>query len=195
MIKAIIGTMKAEKSAQLIEQINFLSQIDVKFKVFYPSCCNKKEGFIFSRKNGVAKGIKVFEISDLYQNIDEDDKYIFIDEFTFICSRSNIDDFLTFLEFCDKKKINVFLYGLSLDYMSNAFDVTERVLPYCDMIDIKQAICECCGEPANRCIRYVDGELDCDPNNSLLLMEAENVVYKSVCKDCYRKLTGLPAIK
>lgn len=195
-IKAVIGAMKADKSKSLIEQAQLLQEIGITPKIFYPSFCNKYEGHVFSRSgNKKIRAIKVYEVADLFGNISDDTKWVLIDEFQFICSRVETQDFVNFLEFCDKKGINVMLYGLAFDYMSNVFDVTQAVLPFCDKIEVKTAICECCGNDANRCVRYVNGQLDCDINSDLLVMEGEDVVYKSVCKDCYRKLTGFSAIK
>ena len=79
--------------------------------------------------------------------------------------------------------------------MSLPFDVTQRVLPYAQEIHVLNAYCDECGKPAYRCLRYVDGEIDINPNSNTLLMEDTDVEYKSVCNECYRKITGLNAIK
>ena len=194
MIEAIIGTMKSEKTSTLIDIVNELQ--NKKVKVFYPSHCNKMDGYVCSRKdNKKLKGIKVFNISDLYNNINNVDT-IFIDEVQFIVSSNNVDEFMSFLEYCDVKNIDVYLVGLQLDYMNNSFDIIQRILPYTDKVTILTAKCEICGsDNAVRCIRYNGDTLDCDPNSSLILLESDKVVYKSVCKKCYREITSLPAIK
>ena len=195
MLEAIIGTMKSEKTSSLIDKVKELSETK-RVKVFYPSHCNKLDGYVYSRKDDKKiKGIKVFTISDLYNNIENVD-VIFIDEVQFIVNLMYINDFMKFLEHVDTKNIDVYLVGLQLDYMSSSFEIIQRILPYMDKITILNAKCEICGaDNATRCIRYNDKELDCDPFSSLILMESDKVVYKSVCKDCYRKLTSLPAIK
>ena len=195
MITATIGTMKSEKTFKLIKATEFLDMQHKKYVVFHPACCAKDEdGVVTRRGSQKAKAIKVFEIQDMYNHLKEV-KVCLIDEFTFLCSENHIDDFMEFLEYCDINGIDVYLFGLSLDYMSNSLDIAQRVLPYCDYIDTVSARCEECGDTAKRCVRYINGELDNDPNSSLLIMEDKNVVYKSVCKKCYRELTGLPAIK
>lgn len=195
MITATIGTMKSEKTFKLIKLTEFLDIQHKKYVVFHPACCAKDEdGVVTRRGSQKAKAIKVFEIQDMYNHLKEV-KACLIDEFTFLCSENHIDDFMEFLEYCDINGIDVYLFGLSLDYMSNSLDIAQRVLPYCDYIDTVSARCEECGDTAKRCVRYINGELDNDPNSSLLIMEDKNVVYKSVCKKCYRELTGLPAIK
>lgn len=193
MLHLVIGTMKASKSSTLIDYTNLVKP--KKYTIFYPACCNKKDGYVVSRDNGKkAKAVKIFEVKDMYNYI-EDTEVIFLDEFQFLAGTTDLNDLMNFLEYCDKKDKTVYMFGLSLNYMSQAFDVTQRVLPYADTIVVLTANCDICGKPATRCIRYVNGELDCNPNSKTLLMEGDTTEYKSVCKKCYRKLTGLNAIK
>ena len=193
MLHLVIGTMKASKSATLIDFVNDIENIN--YKIFFPACCNKKDGYVVSRDNDKkVKAIKVFEVNDMYNHL-KNIKMVFIDEFQFIANSEEIDEFMQFLEYCDKNNIDVYCFGLSLDYMSLPFDVTQRVLPYAQEIHVLNAYCDECGKPAYRCLRYVDGEIDINPNSDTLLMENADVEYKSVCNDCYRKITGLNAIK
>lgn len=193
MLHLVIGTMKASKSATLIDFVNDIENIN--YKIFFPACCNKKDGYVVSRDNDKkVKAIKVFEVNDMYNHL-KNIKIVFIDEFQFIANSEEIDEFMQFLEYCDKNNIDVYCFGLSLDYMSLPFDVTQRVLPYAQEIHVLNAYCDECGKPAYRCLRYVDGEIDINPNSDTLLMENADVEYKSVCNDCYRKITGLNAIK
>ena len=193
MLHLVIGTMKASKSATLIDFVNDIENIN--YKIFFPACCNKKDGYVVSRDNDKkVKAIKVFEVNDMYNHL-KNIKMVFIDEFQFIANSEEIDEFMQFLEYCDKNNIDVYCFGLSLDYMSLPFDVTQRVLPYAQEIHVLNAYCDECGKPAYRCLRYVDGEIDINPNSNTLLMEDTDVEYKSVCNECYRKITGLNAIK
>lgn len=193
MLHVITGSMRSGKSARLVDYTAFIN--DKNYKIFYPASLNKSEGYVISREgNKKAKAIKIFDINDLYNHI-EDLEVVLIDEFQFLCSAKDIDDFMKFLEYCDTKNIDIYLFGLQLDYLSNSFDITQRVLPYADSIVMLTAICDYCGEPATRCLRVVDGKIDASPDSDTLVMESENVEYKSVCKKCYRNLTGLSAIK
>lgn len=195
MIKAIIGPMFGEKSSRLIDIANNLEKEGKKFKVFFPASCNKKEGFIYSRKdNKKIKAIKVFNIDDLFNNI-TDEEVILIDEFTFLCSNKYIDLFMNFLEEMDKQGKDIILSGLQLDYLGNSFDLTKEILPYCDEIETTSAVCEHCGKPATRQIRNINGEIDISDDTPTLLMENEDIVYIPVCRSCFRRLTGLSAIK
>ena len=195
MINVVIGTMKSSKTAVLINFFDTFQEVGMDSVVFYPSCCEKKEDYVVSRDNNKqAKAVKVFDISDMYHYV-KNKRVVFIDEFQFITNSEHLDEFMNFLEYCDKNDKIVYLHGLNLDYTGTAFDIVQRVIPYADNVIIKHAKCECCGEDANRCVRYIDGILDDGLDSDILLMEDENIVYKSVCKKCYRKITNKPVIK
>lgn len=192
MLHLIIGTMKASKSSTLIDYTIMFN--DKKYTIFYPACCDKKDGYVVSRDNNKeVKAIKIFEIKDMYNYIQNVD-IIFIDEFQFL-TNNNSKELMDFLEFCDRENKIVYLFGLSLNYMSEPFDITKDILPYADSVIVLTADCDICGKKATRCIRYIDGKLDSNPESNVLVMESSNVEYKSVCRECYRKITGLNAIK
>lgn len=193
MLHIIMGSMRAGKSASLIDYTEFLK--DKKYKIFFPASCNKEDGYVVSREdNKKAKAIKIFEISDLYNHVNGLDT-VLIDEVQFLCGSYQIDELMKFLEYCDKKCIDVYCFGLQVDYLSRAFDVTQRLLPYADSVVVLTAKCDYCGNKASRCLRIVEGNIDSSEDSDLIVMEGLNVEYKSVCRDCYRELTGLSAIK
>lgn len=193
MLHLCVGQMFGGKSAKLIDYTTMFK--DKKYKVFYPASCNKEDGYVYSRdRDRKVKAIKIFDINDLYNNI-EDCEVVLLDEYTFYCSDSHISEFMKFLEYCDIKDIDVYLFGLTLDYLSRPFDISEHILPYADDVITLQAICDECGAKATRQIRYVNGVLDTYEDNDVLQMESGNIVYKPVCRKCFRKITGLPAIR
>lgn len=194
MIHLITGAMKAGKTKSLIEYTEILK--DKKYKVFYPASCNKSEGFVYTRDGDRKfKATKIFEVNDLYNYIC-DLECIIIDEFTFLCNEYQIDDFMNLLEFCDKNNKDIYLFGITTDYLGRSFELARRVLPYCDSVLVLKSICDECGSlEGTRCVRIINGEIDASYDSDLIVMEGENVEYKSVCKKCFRELTGLDAIK
>ena len=193
MIHVIMGSMRAGKSASLIDYTEFLK--DKKYKIFFPASCNKEDGYVVSREdNKKAKAVKIFEIKDFYNYIDGLDT-ILIDEVQFLCNSYQIDELMKFLEYCDKKGIDVYCFGLQVDYLSRAFDVTQRLLPYADSVIVLNAVCDYCGKKASRCLRMIDVIIYSSEDSDLIIMEGLDVEYKSVCRNCYRELTGLSAIK
>lgn len=195
MLKLIVGQMKSGKSSRLIDYVDEFREQGVKFKVFYPASCNKVDGYVYSRDNDRStKAIKVYNVDDLYNNID-DAQVLLLDEYTFYVSDSQVNEFINFIEHCDKNGINVYLFGLQLDYMSRGFDLAHRILPYADEVIVANARCEFCGGVASRQIRFIDGKLDTDEEADTLQMESSDIVYKACCRKCYRELTGKPAIR
>lgn len=194
MINAIIGSMRAGKTKALIDNISLLE--DKVYKVFYPASCNKSEGFVYTRDGDrTLKATKIFEVKDLYNYVDKLDCVI-IDEFTFLCNEHEIEYFMQFLEHCDTHNIDVYLFGITTDYLSRSFELARHVLPYCDNISVLKSRCDECGSnEGTRCVRFINGEMDASYDSDLIVMEGEQVEYKSVCKKCFRKLTGLKAIK
>lgn len=195
MLHCVTGQMFASKSFTLIEYANKFKNEGVKYRVFYPASINKEEGYIYSRKNNSKiKAVKIYNIDDLYNNVQDID-VILIDEYTFICSNSQISEFMKFLDWCDEHKKDVYLFGISLDYLGRPFDIAMSVLPYADTHTVLHATCDICGKDASRQIRYINGVLDVSDETEVLQMENTDVVYKPICTECYRKLTGLNPIK
>lgn len=195
MLKLVVGQMKSGKSARLIDYVDEFKKLDIEFKVFYPASCNKVDGYVYSRDNNRStKAIKVYTVDDLYNNLG-DVKVVLLDEYTFYVSDSQVNEFMDFIEFCDKKGVDIYLFGLQLDYMSRGFDLAHRILPYADEVVVANAMCEICGGVASRQIRFIDGELDTDEEADTLQMESSDIVYKACCRKCYRELTGKPAIR
>lgn len=193
MISLFVGTMKSSKTSTLIDMADYMSE--EKCIIFYPACCEKKSGYVVSRDKGKhAKAVKVYDINDLYNYV-ENYEHILIDEIQFLVNQNELDNLMDFLEMCDKKNKKVYLFGLPLDYMNRPFDITQRIMPYADSITFGVSVCEKCGSVATRCVRYINGELDLGENYDTLVMENADVCYQSLCKKCYRELTGLNAIK
>lgn len=195
MLHLIVGTMASAKSKTLLNYVDNFQAQNKKVTVYVPVCCQRKDGYVTSRNDErKAKAVKIFNINDLYNNIGDSD-ILLIDEIQFLCTANQIDYFMSFLEYVDRRDIDVYMFGLNLNYLSQPFELTQRLFPYVDTILNLNAKCDICGKPACRCLRYVNGELDVNPESSTLLLESENVVYKSLCRKHYREITGLNAIK
>jgi thymidine kinase len=197
MITLFVGPMKSNKTSTLIDVADCASNSKSNRRciIFYPACCEKKSGYVISRDKGKrAKAVKVYDVNDLYNYIQDYD-YIFIDEIQFLVSQNELDNLMDFLEMCDKNNKEVYLFGLPLDYVNKPFDVIQRVMPYVDSVVYSTSICEECGSKATRCVRYINGELDLGDSYETLIMEGHDVYYKSLCRKCYREITGLNAIK
>lgn len=84
-------------------------------------------------------------------------------------------------------KIDVFCYGLVLDYMGHIFPSTQKAIE-CgyELFEIEMQ-CDYCTEKSTHHLLYVDGEVKTS-GHSLFIGDEE---FKSVCYGCYTKLGGL----
>ena len=189
MLKLIVGNVNSNKSLLLKEYYhNIVNQYKVKPIVYYPAECTNEMYQLLG-------ATKIFNISDLYNKL-RDNKIVFIDEVQFITHRQYITDFMKFIEYCDTNSIDVYMFGLFLDYLGEPFEIITRVIPYVDEIITKNRICDICkNQNANMSLRYIYGVPDTDQISDTFLLESDDITYKSVCRDCFRKITGLKAIK
>ena len=87
----------------------------------------------------------------------------------------------------DKKNIPVLCYGLKTDANGNLFEGTAKLMAVADeMIEISHP-CKC-GEKATHHIRRIDGQVD--TGGQSIAVEKGNVTYESVCRKCWKLLTG-----
>ena len=90
-------------------------------------------------------------------------------------------------EIVDKKNIPVLCYGLKTDANGNLFEGTAKLMAIAD--EITEIVHPCkCGEKATHHIRRVDGQVD--TGGSSIAVEKGNVTYESVCRKCWKLLTG-----
>lgn len=161
--------------------------------IYYPASCNKNKHTYIKPNNSICKSVKVFNIDDLYNTFAEYNM-VLIDEVQFICTRQYISEFLDFLELCDNLGKTVHMFGLNLDYLGEPFEIITRILPYMDKTNFYTTKCEC-GRQANMNIRLINNEPDTNINSDTLMLESDNITYKAVCRDCFRKYTGLKALR
>lgn len=189
MIKLIVGNVNSDKSSLLQEYYQEISKtLNEEPIVYYPAECTNND---YKTLNSA----KVFNITDLYNKL-KDKKIIFIDKVQFITSRQYIDDFMNFIEYCDTKNIDIFMFGLFLDYLGEPFEIVTKIIPFVDEIITKNGKCDICGNNiANMSLRYIYGVPDTNQISDTFLLESNDITYKSVCRNCFRNITGLKAIK
>lgn len=109
---------------------------------------------------------------------------ILVDEVQFFKEK----DINTLSEIVDKQNIPVLCYGLKTDVNGNLFEGTAKLMAIADEITEIAHPCKC-GEKATHHIRRVDGKVD--TGGTAIAVEKGNVTYESVCRKCWKALTGL----
>ena len=87
----------------------------------------------------------------------------------------------------DKQNIPVLCYGLKTDANGNLFEGTAKLMAIADEIAEISHPCKC-GEKATHHVRRVDGLVD--KGGAAIAVEKGNVTYESVCRKCWKALTG-----
>lgn len=176
MITVITGPMYAEKSKYLIEKYNEIEEKE-KIKCFKPSKDKRTKTKIRSRalKQEIeANVIEKFE--DIMNYIDDNIKYIFIDEVQFLNGNFNILEKLSI-----ERDIDIYIAGLSKTDKQHPFGKMPYVLALADKINVLTAKCKC-GKEA----RYTICKIKKD--KEVLIDTGKE--YQSVCRECYNKLGG-----
>lgn len=102
-----------------------------------------------------------------------------IDEIQFF--DENIVDYIE--ELADRGVI-VIVTGLDKDFRNQPFKNVDRILPLAEMVDKLTAICQKCGNFANRTQRIIDGK-PAEWNSPLILVDG-NDSYEARCRNCYQ---------
>ncbi|AAT75991.1 thymidine, deoxyuridine kinase [Mesoplasma florum L1] len=89
-----------------------------------------------------------------------------------------------YIEELADRGIIVIVTGLDKDFRSQPFKNVDRILPLAEMVDKLTAICQKCGNFANRTQRIIDGK-PADWNSPLILVDG-NDSYEARCRNCYQ---------
>ena len=104
-------------------------------------------------------------------------KAIFIDEVQFL-SKEQVDNLQ---KICYNYNIPVICYGLKLDFQSNLFEGSKRLIELADDIQELIGICHC-GKRAKQNARVVNGVMVSDGD---VVQIGGNESYIAVCNECY----------
>lgn len=83
-----------------------------------------------------------------------------------------------------KLDIPVICYGLKVDFKSNLFEGSKRLLELADVIEELITICSC-GKRAKFNARFVDNKFTLDGKEVVIDGSKSNVVYRPMCGKCY----------
>ncbi len=106
---------------------------------------------------------------------------IIVDECQF-CTEKQIEELKEL-----SKNATVLCYGLLTDFRTKLFEGSKRLVELADSMQELKSVCTC-GKKANVNARFVDGKL-VSHGDVVAIENQNNVVYKSICYDCYVKLS------
>ena len=194
-LRYFFGTMASAKSSNLLMKVYQFEESGAKCLLLKPSQDNRVEGEIYSRiipsrkckivhpSDDICKIVynsEDFELGDKYD-------YIFIDEVQFL-TREHIKQLWTLVH---KYDVDVFCYGLKLDYKNRLFPASEELLILADSVEEIKSKCRFCSRKASTHLKEVNGEIQKSGEtiyiDNILPEEGLTVNYYLVCQNCWHE--------
>lgn len=178
-IEVIVGPMYSGKSEELIRRIRRAKIAKQNVQVFKPEIDNRYSIDDVVSHCGEKEGaIPVKNSEEIVNLIEEDIDVLAIDEVQFF--DENIINILTSVSDNGKR---VICAGLDMDFRGEPFGCVPKIMAIAEFVDKIQAICMCCGNPATRTQRLINGK-PANYNDSIILIGAKES-YEARCRNCH----------
>lgn len=180
-IEAITGSMFSGKSEELIRRMKRAKYAGQKILVFKHSFDKRYDhDKVVSHSKDMIDAIPVYEAADLKKiaGSRSDVEVIGIDEVQFFGK-----DIVDVIENLAKSGKRVIVAGLDQDFRGEPFDPMPEILARAEHIDKLNAICVCCGNPASRTQRIINGEPAAYEDPVIMVGTFES--YEARCRKCH----------
>jgi thymidine kinase len=179
-IEAITGVMFSGKSEELIRRVRRAVIARKKVQVF-KSHLDERYGGVYSvtSHDGTAVEAQPVDSSgQILRLVRTDADVIAIDEAQFLD-----DGVVEIASALAGRGVRVVLAGTETDFRGEPFGPMPRLLAVAEQVDKLHAICVCCGEPASRNQRLIDGQPA--PWNSPTILIGGAQSYEARCRHCH----------
>lgn len=178
-IEVITGPMFAGKSEELIRRIKRLEYAHKKTLVFKPKIDNRySENEIVSHSKIKTRSINIETAQDILKYVDRDTEAVVIDEVQFLDH-----EIVHVVEELANRGIRVIVAGLDRDFRGEPFQNMPELLALAEDVTKLTAICMCCGAPATRTQRLVNGEPASYDDPIIIVGASES--YEPRCRHCH----------
>lgn len=187
MLVVYSGTMASGKSKKLLKEIKLAEKNNEKFLVLQCVTGFRSESIISSRDGNKATAIGVNSIKDILNKIklSKDIQKVFIDEVQFF--DYDLESIKDLTNYCIMHDIKLYMSGLELDCFNNPFKIMGALFCFADKVLKYKGNCDICGKDnsSRRALRYINGILDEDESNVIVIDNNLSVKYTPVCHKCY----------
>nr|WP_093133063.1 thymidine kinase [Salinibacillus kushneri] len=153
-VEVICGSMFSGKSEELIRRVRRATYGHLKVKVFKPVIDNRYADESVVSHNGSSVIARPIEhSSQIYDNINENDDVIGIDEVQFFD-----EHVVAVSQDLAERGFRVIVAGLDLDFRGEPFGPVPSLMALSESVTKLNAICPVCGSPASRTQRLIDGK-------------------------------------
>ena len=182
-IEVIGGSMFAGKSEELIRRINTLSYAKQKMLIVKPRIDDRySKDEVASHSGMKVKCICIDSSAELEKYLDKGYDAVAIEEVQFFD-----EGMVDVIERFANNGARVMVAGLDMDYRGRPFGIMPQLLAKAEFVTKLTAVCTCCGAPATRSLRLVDGKAASEDGETVLVGAKES--YTAVCRPCYNKYT------
>ena len=183
------GTMNSMKSATLLMKAHQFEQAGCKVLLFKPSFDNRDIGEIKSRAIQYGRECIVFneDVNLIYLilkklNLDLRDRIVlFFDEINFMTS----DQIKQLWVLSKHHNIDIFCYGLKLNYKNELFEASKELLILADTVEEIKSMCSRCDNKATTHLRLINNKAVFEGESCIVGDITGEEKYLSVCQECY----------
>lgn len=174
------SVMNSGKSAHIIMQVYNLQEKGKKVLILKPSLDTREFGKISSRAlNTELEANLIYTAKDIVKYVEEvKPDIIFVDEANFLTA----DEIETLAYVVDNLNIPIHCYGLMLDFKSNLFEGSKRLVELADTVRELKSPCSKCNKKATHHLRKINGNY---VFSGEVIQVGDMDEYESVCRKCF----------
>lgn len=181
-IEVITGCMFAGKTEELIRRIKVLEFAKKKIVVFKPTIDNRySDDYVVSHAGSQTKCINAANSKEIAEYLKQykDYEVVAIDEVQFFD-----DDIYIILNDLANLGKRVMVAGLDMDFRGEPFGIMPKLLTSAEFVTKLTAVCVCCGAPATRSQRLINGH----PANyhDPVIKVGASESYEARCRHCHQ---------
>jgi len=179
-IEVVCGPMFAGKTEELLRRVRRLEYAKKSIVVFKPSIDNRfSDSEVVSHNNNRTKSVNISYARQIFDYVDESTDVVAIDEIQFLDEEA-----VAICEYLASRGKRVIVSGLDKDFRGEPFSFMPKLLAIAEYVTKLTAICVCCGIPATRTQRMVNGK-PARYNDPIVLIGAEES-YEARCRSCHK---------
>ena len=178
-IEVICGSMFSGKSEELIRRVRRVSFGKLSVQVFKPALDNRySEEEVVSHNGTKVCATPVKTSIEILELVKQDTQVVAVDEIQFF------DEAIVGVvdELANRGK-RVICAGLDQDFRGEPFGPIQPLLALAEEVTKLQAVCPCCGSPASRTQRLIEGKPASYTDPIILVGASES--YEPRCRHCH----------
>lgn len=178
-LEVICGSMFSGKSEELIRRVKRAHYGKLNVAVFKPAIDRRYDDEAVVAHSGLSHAAAAVEQArDILPLVPRDADVVAIDEGQFFD-----EEIVSVVETLADNGVRVIVAGLDMDFRGLPFGPMPQLLARAETVTKLQAICVCCGSPASRTQRLINGKPAAYDDPTIKVGAAES--YEARCRHCH----------